>query len=311
MMKIPLEKKYDFFHNSLESYFREVVSMALRRADFAGSWYPGEENECRKSIAIFEEDFEPCPAPEEDILGGIVPHAGWVFSGAIACNVIKCLGSGKACDTCIVFGRHLHPSSPQYIMADGSWETPLGPVEIDAEVAKALMSEFSFVVETPDRHEQDNTIELQLPFIKAFMPDAKIVPLGVPPTPTTLEIGRRAAEICRGKGRNTLVLGSTDLTHYGYNYGFLPKGTGVQALEWVKTVNDRRVVDLMVQMDDEQVIREALDNANACCSGAAAAAIAAARELGARKGKVVKYATSYDVHPDSSFVGYAGIVFSR
>jgi hypothetical protein len=106
-------------------------------------------------------------------------------------------------------------------------------------------------------------------------------------------------------------VGSTDLTHYGYNYGFLPKGTGEQALEWVKTVNDRRVVGLMVEMDDEQVINEALNNANACCSGAAAAAIAAARELGARKGKIIKYATSYDVHPDSSFVGYVGIVFSR
>ena len=285
--------------------------MTLRRGEFAGSWYPGEETECRRSIEMFETDSEPCPLPEKDILGGIVPHAGWVFSGSIACNVIQCLGKQKPCNTCLVFGRHLLPSSPQYIMADGAWETPFGPVEIDAEVAKALMSDFSFIVETPDRHDQDNTIELQLPFIKYFMPDAKIVPLGVPPAPTTLEIGRRAAEICREKGRNALVVGSTDLTHYGYNYGFLPKGTGEQALEWVKTVNDRRVVGLMVEMDDEQVINEALNNANACCSGAAAAAIAAARELGARKGKIIKYATSYDVHPDSSFVGYVGIVFSR
>jgi len=285
--------------------------MALRRADFAGSWYPGEEQECRKSIEMFERDFEPCPVPEKDIVGGIVPHAGWVFSGSIACNVIRCLGSQKSCDTCLVFGRHLHPSSPQYIMADGSWETPFGLVEIDAQVAKALMSDFSFVVETPDRHDQDNTIELQLPFIKYFMPDAKIVPMGVPPAPLTLEIGRRAAEICKEKGRNAIVLGSTDLTHYGYNYGFLPKGTGEQALEWVKTVNDRRVVDLMAEMDGKQVIEEALNNANACCSGAAAAAIAAARELGARKGRIVKYATSYDVHPDSSFVGYVGIIFVR
>jgi len=285
--------------------------MHLRRADFAGSWYPGEERECRKSIEIFETDFEPCPLPEKDILGGIVPHAGWVFSGAIACNVIKCLGADKSCDTCLIFGKHLHPSSPQYIMADGWWETPFGPLHIDAEVAEALMSDFGFTVETPEKHDQDNTIELQLPFIKYFMPDAKIVPLGVPPVSTSLEIGKRAAEICREKGRKTLVLGSTDLTHYGYNYGFLPKGTGEQALEWVKTVNDRRVVDLMIEMNGDQVIKESLNNANACCSGAAAAAIAAARELGARKGKIVKYGTSYDVHPDSSFVGYVGSLFGR
>lgn len=285
--------------------------MAIRRADFAGSWYPGEEEECRRSIEMFERDAAPCPEPQKDTVGGIVPHAGWVFSGSIACNVVRCLAMDDLCDTCLVFGRHLHPGSRSYIMAGGSWETPLGPLDIDSEVAEALMTEFSFIVETPEDHDQDNTIELQLPFIRYFLPYAKIVPVGVPPASISLEIGRRAGEICREKGRKTVVLGSTDLTHYGYNYGFVPKGTGEQAVEWVKTVNDRRVVDLMVKMDGEQVIKESLKNANACCSGAAAAAISAARHLGARKGKVVRYASSYDVRPDSSFVGYVGIVFTR
>jgi MEMO1 family protein len=284
--------------------------MQMRRADFAGSWYPGEEEECRESIERIERNSLPCPAPGKDIVGGIVPHAGWVFSGAIAGNVIRCLGMGGPCDTCIVFGRHLHPGSKQYIMASGAWETPLGPIEIDSEVAEMLISDFSFIVETPDRHDQDNTIELQLPFIKYFMPGAKIVPLGLPPAPKTIEIGRRAGEICREIGRNAVVLGSTDLTHYGYNYGFVPKGTGMQAVEWVQTVNDRRVVDLMLEMNEKQVIEEALSNANACCSGAAAAAISAARQLGAKHGRLLKYGTSYDVRPDSSFVGYVGIVFA-
>jgi hypothetical protein len=305
------KKESSFKIKSQESFLKEVGFMELRPADFSGSWYPRKEEECRRSVEIFEKESSPCPASGRDIVGGIVPHAGWMFSGTIACNVIQCLGTHESCNTCLVFGRHLHPGSQRYIMAEGAWETPFGPVEIDSEVAVALMADFSFVVETARRHDQDNTIELQLPFIKYFLPDAKIVPLGLPPAPASLEIGRRAGEICSEKGRNALVLGSTDLTHYGYNYGFVPKGTGEEALEWVKTVNDRRVVDLMLEMNEEEVIGEALGNANACCSGAAAAAISAARQLGAQHGKILKYATSYDVRPDSSFVGYVGIVFTR
>lgn len=196
-------------------------------------------------------------------------------------------------------------------MAEGAWQTPLGHVKIDSEVAEVLLSEFSFTVETPATHDPDNTVELQLPFIKYFLPDAEIVPLGLPPSPLSLEIGRRAAEICLEKGRNTLALGSTDLTHYGYNYGFMPKGAGEDAVNWVKKVNDRKIVDLMKGMADDELIQEALKNSNACCSGAAGAAISAARELGAKTGKVIEYSTSYDVRPDSSFVGYVGIVFTR
>jgi hypothetical protein len=196
-------------------------------------------------------------------------------------------------------------------MAEGGWQTPLGPLEVDSEVASVLIHEYPFVVETVTNYDQDNTIELQLPFIKYFLPGTKIVPMGLPPVPVSLDIGRRAAQICVKKGRRTLVLGSTDLTHYGYNYGFVPKGTGEMAVNWVKAVNDRRIVDLMQEMDEKGVIEESAENHNACCSGAAAAAISAARELGALHGKALIYKTSYDVRPDNSFVGYTGILFTR
>jgi hypothetical protein len=111
-------------------------------------------------------------------------------------------------------------------------------------------------------------------------------------------------------GRETIILGSTDLTHYGYNYGYTPKGVGEEAVNWVKNENDKRVVDLMVAMDAPAVVEESLKNYNACCSGAAATAIAAAKGLGAEKGEKLVYCTSYDIRPDSSFVGYVGILFS-
>jgi len=183
-------------------------------------------------------------------------------------------------------------------------------LEIDRELGKRLVSEFSFTVETPSRCEPDNTIELQLPFIKYFFPDVKILPMGVPPALASIRIGEKAVAVSKALGRNTIVLGSTDLTHYGYNYGYTPKGVGEEAVDWVRNENDKKVVELMLRMDAEEVIHESLKNYNACCSGAAATAIAAAKSLGATRGEKLVYATSYDIRPDSSFVGYVGIVFS-
>jgi len=283
--------------------------VTVRRAEFSGSWYPGNQSDCQRVIEEFSRDSIPCPSDTGRAVGGIVPHAGWVFSGKIACNVIQCLNHQPEPDTCIIFGRHLHPSSDNFIMKEGRWATPLGELSIDSEVATLLSNEFPFTVETASRYEQDNTIELQLPFIKHFFPESKILPIGLPPRIASLEVAKKAANLCKGLGRHTIVLGSTDLTHYGYNYGFTPKGVGEEAVDWVRNENDRRVVDLMVEMDAEGLIREALRNHNACCSGAAAAAIVAAKELGSSVARKLVYATSYDVRPDSSFVGYAGIVF--
>ena len=282
--------------------------MNTRRSDFAGSWYPGTEKECLRAIEGLVEQGDQCPGSGVAI-GGIVPHAGWYYSGRLACNVIRCLAEDLTPDTCIIFGRHLHSGSPNYIMKQGAWRTPLGDLEIDEEVAGQLVEEFDFIVETPWQYEPDNTIELQLPFIKYFFRQIKIVPIGLPPNKRSLLIAKRAAEITKELGRNAIVLGSTDLTHYGYNYGFLPKGTGEDAVEWVKQENDRRAIDLMLQMDGAKLIDEALKSQNACCPGAAASAIEASKVLGAKGAAEVGYYTSYDVRPDSSFVGYVGILF--
>jgi hypothetical protein len=284
--------------------------MGLRSADFAGAWYPGNKSECRRAIEEYVKACLPCPVDIKDGIGGIVPHAGWFYSGLIACNVIKCLDRKDKPDTCIIFGRHLHPGGNNYIMTEGGWDTPLGELKIDAELAQRLAGEFPFKIETSDRYEQDNTIELQLPFIKYFFPGTRIVPMGLPPKAASLSIAARCARIAKDLGRSPIVLGSTDLTHYGFNYGYMPKGTGDNAVDWVKNENDKRVVDLMVKMDEKGVIEEALNNHNACCSGAAGASIAAAKELGAGRGVKITYSTSYDIRPDSSFVGYVGVVFS-
>ena len=284
-------------------------SSQVRRAVFAGSWYPARASACEQEIKAFLKERESMAVPAGKRVGGIVPHAGWYFSGGIACNVINCLTADEPPDAIILFGMHLHPDSPFFMMSQGAWETPFGELPVHEVLAAKLTDKFSFTIETPTDFTQDNTIELQLPFIKYFFPDVKIVAIGVPPAKQSLEIGRSCADIATAMGLRVNVLGSTDLTHYGYNYGFVSMGTGTQAVEWVKKENDRKVIDTMLAMEPQQVITEALTNQNACCAGAAATAIAAGKALGAKKAETIAYATSYDKSPGESFVGYVGIVF--
>ncbi len=283
--------------------------MGVRRSVFSGSWYPSSASECEKEISQFLKEFDAKEELNRELIGGIVPHAGWYFSGSIACNVIRCLKDEKPVDTIVVFGMHLSPGSPCYIMAEGEWETPFGNIEIDSEFAGKLTEKFTFNIETSTDYTQDNTIELQLPFIKYFFKDAKIVPMGVPPAESSLKIGEAVADISRQQDLRIKVLGSTDLTHYGLNYGFSPKGSGKKAHDWVVSENDRQVIDAMIDMDPVAVINEALTNQNACCAGAAATAIATAKKFGANNPASIAYATSYEKSPGDSFVGYVGVVF--
>ena len=283
--------------------------MDVRKADFAGSWYPAESKACEREIQRFLGEGEHTALLGSEFVGGIVPHAGWYYSGSIACNVIHNLSRGTAPEVIMVFGMHLHPDSDLYIMADGAWETPFGEIEIHRNLAEKLLERFDFQVETSRHYHPDNTIELQLPFIKYLFPDVKIIPIGAPPTPTSLEVGRTVADIASELGLRIKVIGSTDLTHYGTNYGFTSHGRGSSAVDWVKNSNDSRIIETMLAMDPVKVIDEALANQNACCAGAVATAIAAAGRLGAQRAQTVVYATSYDKSPADSFVGYVGIVF--
>lgn len=283
--------------------------MTIRRATLAGSWYDGDERGCRRTIGEYLKTARAVASPEVRRIGGIVPHAGWYFSGQIACNVIHCLKTDADPDVVVVFGTHLAPTHPNLIMTEGEWETPLGNLEVDGDFAAELAKGFNFVVQEPASAQRDNTIEVQLPFVKYFFPNARLVPVSVAPSKDAPRIGEKAAAIALDSGKKIRVIGSTDLTHYGPNYMFVTHGMGEESVRWVKEKNDKRIVDMMMALDAESIVQEGLRHDNSCCPGAAAAAIAAGKKLGAVKAELLVYTTSYDVRPDASFVGYAGIVF--
>ncbi len=153
---------------------------------------------------------------------------------------------------------------------------------------------------------------MQTPFIKHLFPEARIVPIMVPPVEEAVVLGEKIAALAKERDGQIITVGTSDLTHYGQRYSFMEHGTGKKALEWMKDENDRRIIDLCLSMAAEKIVPEATTHLNACGSGAVAATVAYARALGVNEGELVHYTTSYDVAPDgepSDFVGYAGIVF--
>ncbi len=283
--------------------------MLMTRQPYARHFYSGD---CSAQIERFLKDYKAPKEPAKAV-AGIVPHAGWVFSGAVAAKVFKCISVKTVPDTFILLGA-VHTWKPQgnSIYAHGSWSTPLGDVKIDEEVAETLLDLLSGdVIEDPEAHEGEHAIEVQLPFIKYLCPEAKIVPVAIPPDENAHITGKKIGEAVSGMGKKIVVVGTTDLTHYGDSYGFTPYGYGEEAKKRMKE-NDSRIIELALRMRSSELRKEAQKSHNACGSGAFAATVAAAKAMGAEKGYLLEYTTSHDVMPEGEFemaVGYAGILF--
>jgi AmmeMemoRadiSam system protein B len=274
--------------------------MRVRKRFLPPGWYPGTAEQTRGAIEKMARSADPSPASG---VAGVVPHAGWEFSGAVALEVL----SRIACtmDSMVIIGGHLGPSDGILCAFEDAYETPLGTIPADLE----LLAELRNALPLREDRYADNTVEIQLPFLRHLAPDARVLGMRASPSRDADALGKAIAAAAARLGRRIAVAGSTDLTHYGVNYDFAPKGGGDAALQWVREVNDRRMIESLCDMDFDAVLDRALNEKSACSAGGALAALSFARAGGVQKGTLLRYMTSHDVHPSHSFVGYAGILY--
>lgn len=278
--------------------------MTVRRRSLPQGWYPGSASECKRDIEGFLRGFTP---PAGTWKGGVAPHAGWFFSGKAAAKVVKALSTSAGIDRLVIYGGHLPGGSRPIVYAEDSWETPLGPLTVDSAFARELVSRGEAV--TASEGFSDNTVEIQLPLVRNFFPDVPIIAFHAPSSERAIQLASAVCRLIEEKGLRAAYLGSADLTHYGPNYGFSPKGIGAKAVEWVKTENDRSLIDKALAMDAAGLLEDARSRHNTCSAGPIAAVMASALSHGIREGRLLDYYTSYDVMPGSSFVGYAAILY--
>ena len=275
--------------------------MRVRKRYLPPGWYPGAAGQTVKAIEEMARSISP---DRQDGVAGVVPHAGWGFSGSLALEVFSRIT--RSIDTMVIIGGHLGPADGILCAFEEAYETPLGPAAADLDLLEQLRG---LVPLREDRY-ADNTVEVQLPFVRHLFPDAMVLGMRAAPSRDAERLGLAIAQASRKSGRRVAVAGSTDLTHYGSNYGFCPSGNGERALKWVREVNDRRFIESLLALDVDSAIERALRERSACSAGGAVAAMSFARERGVEKGTLVRYATSFDVQPAESFVGYAGVLYA-
>ena len=271
----------------------------LRRSLLSGSWYPDDEVELKDILQEWTRDIDP----DSSLFAAVVPHAGWYYSGQTAAKTLKKLCADR--ELIVVIGGHLPPGASILAAAEESVETPVGAIKNRLDLVAILDAE----LEIKEDIYNDNTVEVVLPMIKFFSPKADIIWLRAPADEKAIILGESLAGLSERKGLNTAVIGSTDLTHYGSNYGYSPEGKGEGAYRWAKDKNDAEVINLLLNYSLSEAISHAVNKKSACSIGAAAAAARFGELNESPGGKLVDYSNSYDKAPSESFVGYAGIVY--
>ena len=285
--------------------------MFQRPMEFAGSWYPAQAAACEREIrGYWERPVVETAAQDDPARWGVVPHAGWIYSGRLAARVFQLLAEEPPVELVIVLGGHLRAADAIVAMTEGQWKTPFGAMPVHGGFREALAELPAVVFEDEHRSVPDNSTELQLPFAHFKYPRAELLPLRVPPGPIALQLGRKLADYLERSGLNAVAVASTDLTHYGPGYRFEPQGRGPAALRWVSEENDPAFIDAVASGDGERMLATAANRHNACSAGA----VAALNEVALRHGQrfePLQYATSQDAKAGDAlnFVGYVGGVF--
>lgn len=266
-----------------------------RRPIVAGMFYAGNADDLSHELVLLS-GSPRAPVTLDSSMGLIVPHAGYVYSGAIAGEGYAQVASRGRPEWVIILGsNHTGMGSPISIATEGEWETPLGTSKIATAIARKLVAGGARVA--PEAFAREHSIEVQLPFLQhLFGLDVPFVPICVmlPPIADVAALGESIADVA--KGNSGLVIASSDFTHYQPN-------------EVARQI-DLEAIELILALDVEGFYHKLIAERLTICGGAAIAAVmSCARALG-WKARLISYATSGDVTGDrSAVVGYAAISF--
>ena len=276
--------------------------MTLRRAAVAGTWYPATAAALTREVESYlasSGPFTDAVPHDADIVALVSPHAGLQYSGPVAACAYDLLRRQRYQCVVLVGPSHYVGFEGASIWRTGAFDTPLGAMKIDEATAERICAASAAVVDYPRAHLREHSIEMQLPFLAALVPQVPIVPIvmGLQTRETAFAVGDAIAEALRGE--QALIVASSDLSH------FHDAATAASL--------DGRVIAHVDAADPDglmQLLEERADHA--CGGGPMVSVLRAARSLGATNSKVLRYADSGDVSGDkTSVVGYMAAALWR
>jgi len=278
----------------------------MRRAVVAGQFYEDDFQKLEKQIkdCFFLKQGPgdlPIKTRKGNIIGVIAPHAGYYFSGQCAAWAYKEIAEARFPDTFIIIGPSHYGFKDSYLTKQ-DFDTPFGTVKTDKELAKIFLD--SGVVKENDKsHENEHSIEVQLPFLqyvnKTYLPHLKILPI------TIGSYNKELASLIAEQKKSIYVVISSDFTHYGPNYGYIPFLTKKKE-EMYKI--DAEAIKLIKKLDTEAFLNFTKDKT--ICGSNPIATIMDLCKLKKGSAYLSHYCTSGDIVNDyDNAVGYASIIF--
>jgi len=277
--------------------------MKVRKPVVSGTFYTGTPKELKEQIEwCYKHELGPGVVPQVNKAGSrkivalVVPHAGYIYSGPVAAHAYKELAEDGVFDTVVILGpNHTGYGAPVSVWTESSWETPLGKVKINEELARKVVGGIIRADETA--HIYEHSIEVQLPWLQHLYGELKIVPITM--LAQDVETAREVGKAISKTGDNTIIIASSDFTHYEPHS--------------IATEKDKSMIEAIVNLDEEMLYeRRELLSCTMCGYGPVASAIVAAKEMKAKTANLLKYATSGDTTGDfSRVVGYGSIVIKR
>lgn len=272
--------------------------MNIRPPAVAGTFYEGTPDRLRAQVERCFGANAPAPPEKQRFLGAVVPHAGLMYSGAVAASFYALADLPKR--FVILCPNHTGAGHFAAINREGAWRTPFGDVAVDGTLADALMAKTKLLAVDTKAHAREHSLEVQLPFLQHLLGGGfTFVPicLGAHRYDYAEEIGRAIAEVLKDE-TDVAILASSDLNHYEDQQTTLRKDQ--LAIDEVLKRNPRELWRVVDEFD-----------VSMCGFIPTTTMLVATNLLGATDARLVRHATSGDVNGDySHVVGYAAIVVS-
>jgi hypothetical protein len=267
----------------------------VREPAVAGQFYPGKAAELRREVEDFLTAGTAAKSPKLPALGVIAPHAGYVYSGAVAGAVYARIAVPRR--VIILCPNHTGLGEALSITSHGSYRTPLGEVPLDEAMGEALKAGFPLLREDKLAQQREHAVEVQLPFLQMARPDLTFVPItvGTGQYEVLAALGLVMAKSIAACGEPVLIVASSDMNHY--------------ESDDETRVKDALAIEQVLQLQPKGLYQTVRGQAISMCGvGPTVAMLTAVLKLGAHKAELIQYATSGDVSGDREHVvGYAGI----
>ncbi|MDI6759154.1 MAG: AmmeMemoRadiSam system protein B [Candidatus Omnitrophota bacterium] len=266
----------------------------IRKPAVAGQFYSSSGAGLRSEIKA----YAPEEALRQDVIACMLPHAGYKYSANVAVQTVSHINIRSKV---ILLGpNHTGFGSSFSIMTEGLWQTPLGEVKIDSYLAKKILSNSKYLEDDNLAHTYEHSLEVEIPILQYFRTDFEIVPIVFlsDDKKALLDVGSEIAVVIKELNiqDSVLLVASSDMTHYE------PQAQAQR--------KDKEAIDAILELNEDKLMERILElNISMCGHAPVITMIKAAKALGARAGRLIKYQTSGDVTKDmDSVVGYAGVV---